>query len=143
MDHHCNWINNCVGRNNHLVFYFFLFSLFSYLIFLICLCSFNLSAKVSSQAHYHLLGFACSDSESILCPDWLIVSPILEGETAQVFMDFTLIEVITLTSLAIPCLMELVVRQTSYILKNTTTFLEMSKNHNKIIEDETHIEMFV
>jgi len=26
MDHHCLWINNCVGIKNHIKFYFFLFT---------------------------------------------------------------------------------------------------------------------
>ena len=33
-DHHCTWINNCVGRKNHKVFYFYILLLLVYFVVL-------------------------------------------------------------------------------------------------------------
>ena len=40
-DHHCPWINNCIGIKNHAVFFFFLVSIYSLLILLLLQILFN------------------------------------------------------------------------------------------------------
>ena len=37
-DHHCHWLNTCVGAGNHLWFYAYLVSVWSYLVFNIIVC---------------------------------------------------------------------------------------------------------
>ena len=37
-DHHCQWLNNCVGAANHFYFYIYLLSVWAYLIFNLYIC---------------------------------------------------------------------------------------------------------
>lgn len=41
-DHHCPWLNNCVGRDNHLVFYAYITTLLVYFIMLNTMCILSL-----------------------------------------------------------------------------------------------------
>ena len=58
-DHHCNWINNCVGRNNHMVFYGYITTLLLYFITLLIL-AFNLNEitimKEDLAGEYSMIG---------------------------------------------------------------------------------------
>lgn len=41
-DHHCHWLNTCVGAGNHLLFYAYLLSVWVYLLFNIFVCVYTL-----------------------------------------------------------------------------------------------------
>jgi palmitoyltransferase len=76
-DHHCNWINNCVGKNNHLVFYVYIVSLLIYFITLVFLSfSFNENTLMRDdlEKQYSLLGEGFS---------MLMISPIQDLELAN------------------------------------------------------------
>ncbi|KAL4449233.1 hypothetical protein ABPG74_015615 [Tetrahymena malaccensis] len=52
-DHHCPWVNNCIGANNYLIFFTFLFFLWVFAIYLIILNSFALSHNhINQQSEY-------------------------------------------------------------------------------------------
>ena len=43
-DHHCQWVNNCIGIDNHAYFYMFIIleNLYVVLLFIMCLCNIDL-----------------------------------------------------------------------------------------------------
>lgn len=49
-DHHCHWLNTCVGAGNHLWFYSYLISVWCYLVFniFVCIYSFVFQSELSS-----------------------------------------------------------------------------------------------
>ncbi|KAL4441996.1 hypothetical protein ABPG74_003747 [Tetrahymena malaccensis] len=48
-DHHCIWLNNCIGRNNYRSFILFLFFLCAQLIFTIISCACYLNSEILSR----------------------------------------------------------------------------------------------
>lgn len=48
-DHHCQWINNCVGKDNHKVFYLYILSLAIYFVYLDYICITNYSKKLTIE----------------------------------------------------------------------------------------------
>ena len=40
-DHHCQWLNNCVGCNNHAAFYFYLITIWLYILAVDFVCVYN------------------------------------------------------------------------------------------------------
>lgn len=62
-DHHCQWINNCVGRDNHVVFYLYICSFLAYMLFLWQLFLSNFDVELAQEdlnRPYNVLGFNCS-----------------------------------------------------------------------------------
>ena len=46
-DHHCQWLNNCVGIGNHFSFYLYLISIWCYLILVNVTCIYDINLQVS------------------------------------------------------------------------------------------------
>lgn len=114
-DHHCPWINNCVGRDNHVVFYAYITSLLVYFIMLNTMC---LSALVDWDHTFH---------------DDLKGS---SGEPGDLFwVKFTLIEVTMIATFFTFPLLSLTIIQTQNLLRNTTTYQRFSKKRALVKDD--------
>jgi len=51
-DHHCPWINNCVGYRNHLYFYIYILSLAIYIFLIFFVCFHSLKQTISQKGFF-------------------------------------------------------------------------------------------
>ena len=45
-DHHCQWLNNCVGAGNHSFFYMYLISIWIYIVYICTLCIYHFNITI-------------------------------------------------------------------------------------------------
>lgn len=111
-DHHCNWLNNCVGLGNHVQFYVFLLMIWSYLAFVEFICFYNIDFVI----HENTLTNAKSHER------WGFIAMMHSGILeAQVAYDVTLLVIICLTTLFLLPLSLLVYVQSLNFLHGATT----------------------
>ena len=123
-DHHCAWINNCVGRKNHKIFYFYLVSLETYFISMtiFCFVFIDFVFKQRYLEHPHL--------------DWSIepwyatddpAEAARNVADAQTMAFLTLVECLILSITFLFPLTYLVIIQTQNVWFDTTTAARFSK----------------
>lgn len=49
-DHHCQWVNNCVGRDNHSYFFVYIFSLAIYMLTTALMCITNIGYELDDSS---------------------------------------------------------------------------------------------
>jgi DHHC palmitoyltransferase len=102
-DHHCQWLNNCIGVKNHSIFYLFILTLELYLISVVC------SGLICTIIYHHGL---CIDFEPTEVPDdTLYHSDDLTIDLPDVYQATTLLTICLAALFALP-LSYLIVIQT-------------------------------
>lgn len=48
-DHHCQWLNTCVGIGNHSIYYFYLLTIWFYIIAINIVCFSNLKFTITAK----------------------------------------------------------------------------------------------
>jgi len=113
-DHHCQWLNNCVGVGNHSVFFMYLLSVWSFLVMLDFVCFWNLDLEISSP------GLQEAQSTTM----GLLLKTMLHSDSttaAQVIYDVLVILIITAASFFLVPLSVLLIVQTKNFLSGQTT----------------------
>ena len=110
-DHHCQWLNNCVGIGNHTVFDLFLVSIWCYLVFLDFVCFWNIDLVIDSSnfvtASQRTFGYLYQTHFDLV--------------TAQILYDTVLVIVITVASFFLMPLTLLMIIQTKNFKAGKTT----------------------
>ena len=110
-DHHCQWLNNCVGVGNHTLFFIFLISIWCYLAFIDFVCFYNLGLVIDeinfSMAQERSFGFLYRNHFDLT--------------TAQVLYDTILIVCIAVSTFFLMPLTLLMIIQTKNFKAGKTT----------------------
>ena len=107
-DHHCHWVNNCVGIGNHSFFYVYLICIWSYIIFTCFIGVYNFNIKIDQTQldRLHTLGLYNFN-----------FSPY----TAKIVYDVAILLVLLISSVFVLPLSVLLLVQTKNFLANMTT----------------------
>lgn len=122
-DHHCPWLNNCVGKDNHLVFYAYITTLLVYFIMMNTMC---ISALLNWKHTFH------DETENSLG------TTVSQGQVDMYWLKFTIIEVTIIATFFTFPLLSLTVIQTQNLLRNTTTSRRFSKKKEIIKESDDY-----
>ena len=135
-DHHCQWVNNCIGAGNHNVFYFFLLTMWSYLIYIDYVCFRNIDLVVSRAT---IDGALFNDYKFL---PYIFIPSYVSPTVAQVLYDVVLKYIVTLASFFLVPLSILVFEHTKNFLSNQTTTKRKKPNDDMNLDAKDYAKKY-
>ena len=114
-DHHCHWVNNCVGAGNHSFFYAYLLFIWSYIMFTCFIGVYNFNIQIDQKQ---------LDKLALRGEYVFNFSP----KTAKILFDVAIVLILLISAVFVLPLSVLLMVQTKNFLANKTTQARFKNN---------------